>query len=31
VRERRPIIEVQITRLGKEVLQGLIDEAEPVR
>jgi ribonuclease J len=31
VRERRPIIEVQITRLGKEVLQGLLDEAEPVR
>ena len=31
VRERRPIIEVQITRLGREALQGLLDEAEPAR
>jgi ribonuclease J len=31
VRDRRPIIEVQITRLGREALQGLLDEAEPVR
>jgi ribonuclease J len=28
VRERRPIIEVQITRLGREALEGLLDEAE---
>ena len=27
VRERRPIIEVQITRLGREALDGLLDEA----
>ena len=27
VRERRPIIEVQITRLGREALEGLLDEA----
>jgi ribonuclease J len=27
-REKRPIIEVQITRLGREALQGLHDEAE---
>ena len=27
VRERRPIIEVQITRLGREALRGLLDEA----
>ena len=31
VRERRPIIEVQITRLGREALQGLLDQAEPAR
>jgi ribonuclease J len=28
-RDRRPIIEVQITRLGKEVLENLLDETEP--
>ena len=28
VRERRPIIEVQITRLGREALEDLLDEAE---
>ncbi|MGH6896644.1 MAG: ribonuclease J [Geminicoccaceae bacterium] len=28
VREKRPIIEVQITRLGREVLEGLLDEAK---
>ena len=31
VRDRRPIIEVQITRLGREALQGLLDQAEPAR
>jgi ribonuclease J len=31
VRDRRPIMEVQITRLGREALQGLFDEAEPAR
>jgi ribonuclease J len=31
IRDRRPIIEVQITRLGREALEGLLDEAEPVR
>jgi ribonuclease J len=31
VRDKRPIIEVQITRLGREALEGLIDEAEPAR
>jgi ribonuclease J len=31
VREKRPIIEVQITRLGREALEGLLDEAEPAR
>jgi len=30
VRERRPIIEVQITRLGQEALAGLVDEAGAV-
>jgi ribonuclease J len=30
VRERRPIIEVQITRLGREALEGLLDEAGAV-
>ncbi|HEX6144192.1 MAG TPA: ribonuclease J [Geminicoccaceae bacterium] len=30
-RERRPIIEVQITRLGREALAGLAGEAEPAR
>jgi ribonuclease J len=27
VREKRPIIEVQITRLGREALEGLLDQA----
>jgi ribonuclease J len=31
VRERRPIIEVQITRLGREALDGLLDEAGATR
>jgi ribonuclease J len=31
VRDKRPIIEVQITRLGREALEGLLGEAEPVR
>jgi ribonuclease J len=31
VRERRPIIEVQITRLGREALESLLDEVAPVR
>jgi hypothetical protein len=31
VRERRPIIEVQITRLAREALEDLLDEAGPVR
>jgi ribonuclease J len=31
VRDKRPIIEVQITRLGREALEGLLDEAEPAR
>jgi len=30
-REKRPIIEVQITRLGREALEGLLDEAEAAR
>jgi ribonuclease J len=28
-RDKRPIIEVQITRLGKEALEDLLDQAEP--
>jgi ribonuclease J len=31
VRERRPIIEVQITRLGREALADILDEADAVR
>ena len=31
VREKRPIIEVQITRLDREALEGLLDQAEPAR
>ena len=31
VRDKRPIIEVQITRLGREALEGLLDEAEPAQ
>jgi ribonuclease J len=30
-RDKRPIIEVQITRLGKEALADLLDETEPAR
>jgi ribonuclease J len=30
-RDKRPIIEVQITRLGKEALEDLLDETEPAR
>ena len=31
VREKRPIIEVQITRLGRDALEGLLEEAEAAR
>ena len=31
VREKRPIIEVQITRLGRDALDGLLEEAEAAR
>ena len=30
-RDKRPIIEVQITRLGREALEGLLDETERAR
>ncbi|MGH6904050.1 MAG: ribonuclease J [Geminicoccaceae bacterium] len=31
VREKRPIIDVQITRLGRDALEGLLEEAEAAR
>jgi ribonuclease J len=30
IRDKRPIIEVQITRLGRDTFDGLLDEAEAV-
>jgi hypothetical protein len=30
-RDKRPIIEVQVTRLAQEALDGLADDARPAR